>query len=182
MSAVIPNPFSYLYNLVRPAHKQQKKTVWYTAGVQNKLKRDLSISTWKDSADGWHADTFKPDQVKRYSETGPVYIQIEGDLIGQLGKHPRFSHTYEGVECYELEVQTFDHQPTDEEIRQAPINRVEEIIGGPHPKEIQFVDGTRITFDVFGPTNIKLKALLPEEYEGQVVYPFQLNKDKSDEK
>jgi hypothetical protein len=182
ISAVIPNPFSYLYNLVRPTNTQQKRIVWYTAGIQNKLNHELSITTWKDGNAVWYGETLKSGEIKLYSETGPIYIQIQGDFIAQLGEKPRLTHTYEGAECYELETKTFDHQPTDEEIKQAPVNKVEEVIGGPNPKVIKFVDGTKVTFDMFGPRNLKLRALLPEEYEGQMVYPFQLNRERNNEK
>jgi hypothetical protein len=178
ISAVIPNPFSYFYRLFNSSTTEQKTTVWYTASIQNKLSHTVSISTWKDSDFIWYGDTLKPDAIKQLSETGPIYLQIQGDFIAQLGENNRLTHTYEGVECYELEMKSFDHQPTDWEIKQSPVNKIDEIMGGPEPKVINFVDGTKVYFDVFGPTNVKLKALLPETYEGQMVYPFQMNKER----
>src|SRR5205807_8756963 len=126
--------------------------VWFACSVKNKMSHDVSIGIWEYSSASWGIDTLKPQQTKWVSDTGPLYMTILGDMIIQ--KNPRFdlTQTYEGQEAYELEAKSFDHKPNDDEVRSLSPNTIVAILGGQSPKTLNFVDGTSVTFDVFGPT------------------------------
>jgi hypothetical protein len=177
ISAVIPNPFQYIFSRFQKTSQKQKE-VWHAGGIKNSMKHEVSIGIWSHSKAAWEVDTLSPGQVKWYSDSGPFYMDVQGDMILSQNPRTRMTHTYTGQECYELESKTFDNQPNDEEIQSSLINRIEEIFGGPSPKVLNFVDGQEITFDIFGPTGIKAKILLPVISEGQGVFPFQIRKDQ----
>lgn len=179
ISSVIPNLFQYIYSWYPKAHQIQKEKVWYAAGIQNKLKHRLAVAIWSDTEASWIGEGLESGETKWFSDTGPLYLSVQGDFI--LNRQPRFrlTHTYEGDEAYELETKTYDHKPTDDELKEIRPNKIGEILGGKLPKIVSFVDGTVIAFEVVGPTGINLHSVLPVVSEGQIVFPFQIPKDEA---
>ena len=177
VSTVIPNPFQYVLRLFTDRVGSPAPEAWFAARVKNNIGHDLSVGTWSQSLTLWRVHTIKDGETLRIQDTGPIYLTIQGDLVGNVDP-PRLTHTYEGEECYELEIIKLPHSPNDEEINLAPLNRVEGVIGGPSPKTVSFLDGKKLSFDVIGPTGIRLKAMLPSYYEGQMIFPFQIPENK----
>jgi hypothetical protein len=178
ISAVIPNPFRYLFNRSNQSVKK-KEVLWYATGIKNGLKHFSNFSIWNNEDSSWHLDGYQPGETKWIVDIGPMYLSIAGDMIMDKEPRMRFHQTYQGPEIYELELKTFDHKPSDDELREIKPNIVTEILGGPWPKTLEFVDGASVTFDVFGPTGIKLKTIMPINGDaGPAVYPFQIPKEE----
>jgi hypothetical protein len=175
ISAVIPNPIQFIFSQFQQSHQKHESKTWFAGGVKNSLNRAVSIGTWSHSQALWLIDTLQPSETRWYLEPGPIYLIMQGDLIVQ--KHPfYFTHTYDGEECYELETNFFERQPNNEEIEASSLTRVTEVLGA--KKTLYFLDGTKITFDIFGPTGLRPKILLPAKIEDRLVFPFQIPKGK----
>jgi hypothetical protein len=171
ISAVIPNPFRYFASRLTSTTTSQ---VWYGAAIRNNLHHTIDVGIWSNSRGIWIVDGLNSDETKWYQDTGPLFMDIQGDMILRQNPEIHLTHTYDGEECYELEMKAFDHAPSGEELKLSPLNRIDEILGGDSPKTISFVDGTKKTFEVFGPTGIKLQTLFPVKYKGETVFPFQV--------
>lgn len=175
LSDLIPNPFRYISHLIG---KSDANALWYAAGIRNNLDHHLNVGIWMKTKGVWVVDGLEPGETKWFPDTGPLYMTIQGDMIYKTNPRIQLTHTYDGEECYELETSLFDHQPTSDEMKTSPTNRIDAILGGPSPKTISFVDGTELTFDVVGPTGLKLETLIPVKYEGKMAYPFQVPESK----
>lgn len=135
ISAVIPNPFQFVYNQFP---QSQKPTVWYAAGIKNSMKHHVSVGIWSNTQATWTVYTLQPEETKWFSEDAPIYMTVQGDVIADQTPHVRISHTYGGEEAYELKAKTFDRKPTDEELKSGQPNRITEILGGPVTQNCQF--------------------------------------------
>lgn len=175
ISAVIPNPFQFVVNQFP---QSQKPIVWYATSIKNSIKHEISVGVWSNTQTTFVVYTLQPEETKWFSEDAPIYMTIQGDMVAQQIPLVRVSHTYEGEEAYELIATTFDRQPSDDELKSVKPNNIIEIIGGPEPKIVSFVDGTEISFDVFGPRNEELNVILPIIAEGKYFYPFQVQNSK----
>lgn len=173
ISDAIPNVFQLVYKQVFSSELNKKQGVWCAALLKNEIEHDLNFSVWSYEQRTWLIDTLRAGETRKLVETGPIYVGINGDNIYETKPRIKFSQTYEGPEVYELESHTFDQEPSNVENGNLKMNYITDIIGGPFPKVLKFVDGTTVTFDLFGPTGIKLKQQLPVTVGGQPIYPFQ---------
>lgn len=176
ISAVIPNPFQLVFGRFQQSRQKHSSETWFAGGVKNSLNRSVSIGTWSHTEAVWLLDTLQPGETRRLVETGPLYLIMQGDLV--LQKSPfYFTHTYDGEESYELETNSLDHQPNNEELESSPLSHITKVLGS--KKTLCFLDGTKMTFDIAGPTGLRPKTILPVKTEDQLVFPFQIPKGKN---
>lgn len=170
ISNVIPNPIDRLlrqWRRIPPPH-------WYGAAIMNDTSREISIGVWNSHRQVWEIDTLGVRKTKPFWDNGPIYIDIQGDMIYEEQPRKRITHTYEGNECYELLGTFFAREPNDSEINSLKPNRIVEIIGvGPNTKELTFVKGPSINFEVVWPNGAAARSLLPEVKGGMIIYSFQ---------
>jgi len=177
LSNIVPNPFQYILRSLRVSPPDTHG--WYAARIQNRLERELSymIRSYKDTI--WQGDTLRSGEIKAFSDTGPLYVVLQGDFFALLGSQKELrhlTHTYGGMEAYELVVARFPIEPISKQLDKAPLSHVDKVLGGSKPKVLTFADSPDIPFSVVGPNGLKLPTVIPAIVNDEPVYPFQNGK------
>lgn len=133
------------------------EAIWYAARLKNETNHYISVGVWSDSGGIFRGLGLPPGGVETLSDTGPFFMNIAGDVIVHSLPKLWTEHTYRGEEIYELYATTFPHKPAQSEINALKPNRISSI-SGPDSKVVDFLDGSSLEIDIFGPDGLKVKT------------------------